>query len=51
MAALVALALFGIWAAVDNVHIGVLGFVTRGTGFLLLGGLLGHFADRAPLHL
>jgi PAS domain S-box-containing protein len=44
--ALVAVALFGLWAAVDNAHIGVLGFVTRGTGFLLLGGLLGHFATK-----
>jgi PAS domain S-box-containing protein len=44
VATLVAVALFGLWAAIDNVHIGVLGFVTRGTGFLLLGGLLGHFA-------
>jgi PAS domain S-box-containing protein len=44
--ALLAVGLFGLWAAVDNVHIGVLGFVTRGIGFLLLGGLLGHFATR-----
>jgi PAS domain S-box-containing protein len=31
---------------VDDVHIGVLGFFTRGTGFLLLGGLLGYFSTR-----
>ena len=41
-----AVALFGVWAAIDNVEIGVLGFFTRGTGFLLLGGLLGHFATK-----
>jgi PAS domain S-box-containing protein len=43
-AALLAVALFGLWSAIDDIQIGVLGFVTRGTGFLLLGGLLGHFA-------
>lgn len=46
VAALVAVALFGLWAEIDHIHVGVLGFVTRGTGFLLLGGLLGHFATR-----
>src|SRR5437870_3312190 len=46
-AALVALALFGLWSALDTAHhVGVLGFVTRGTVFLLLGGLLGHFATK-----
>lgn len=43
--AVLAVALFGIWAAADNVSIGVLGFFTRGTGFLLLGGLLGGFSS------
>jgi PAS domain S-box-containing protein len=46
VAALVAVALFGIWTSIDNVEIGVLGFFTRGAGFLLLGGLLGHFATK-----
>jgi PAS domain S-box-containing protein len=46
-AALVALALFGVWSASDSAHhVGVLGFITRGTVFLLLGGLLGHFATK-----
>ena len=46
-AALVALALFGVWSATDaSHHVGVLGFITRGTVFLLLGGLLGHFASK-----
>jgi len=46
-AALVALALFGVWSASDaSHHVGVLGFITRGTVFLLLGGLLGHFATK-----
>jgi PAS domain S-box-containing protein len=44
--ALAALALFGLWTAVDDVDVGALGFVTRGIGFLLLGGLLGHFTSR-----
>jgi PAS domain S-box-containing protein len=46
VAALAALALFGVWTATDNVDTGVLGFLTRGTGFLLLGGLLGHFSTK-----
>jgi PAS domain S-box-containing protein len=46
VAALVAVALFGTWAASDNVDAGVIGFLTRGTGFLLLGGLLGHFSTK-----
>jgi PAS domain S-box-containing protein len=46
IAALVAVALFGLWAAIDNVEIGVLGFITRGTGFLVLGAVLGHFATK-----
>jgi PAS domain S-box-containing protein len=45
--ALVALCLVGIWSATsDGAHIGVVGFLTRGTGFLVLGGLLGWFANR-----
>jgi PAS domain S-box-containing protein len=43
-AAALAVALFGLWASVDSFHVGVLGFATRGTGFFLLGGLLGHFS-------
>jgi PAS domain S-box-containing protein len=46
VAALVAVMLFGAWAALDNVETGVIGFFTRGTGFLLLGGLLGHFSTK-----
>jgi PAS domain S-box-containing protein len=46
IAALAALSFFGVWAAVDNIEIGVLGFITRGTGFLVLGGLLGHFTTK-----
>ncbi len=46
LAALAAVALFGTWAAFDNVETGVIGFFTRGTGFLLLGGLLGHFSTK-----
>ena len=45
-AAVAAIALFSLWTAVDEVEVGVLGFITRGTGFLLLGGLLGHFTTR-----
>jgi PAS domain S-box-containing protein len=45
-AALVAIALFALWSAIDGVGVGVLGFVTRATVFLLLGGLLGHFATK-----
>jgi PAS domain S-box-containing protein len=45
-AALVAIALFGTWSVADGVNIGVIGFFTRGTGFLVLGGLLGYFANR-----
>jgi PAS domain S-box-containing protein len=46
VAALLALALFGIWVAADDIDTGVLGFFTRGIGFLLLGFLLGHFSSR-----
>jgi PAS domain S-box-containing protein len=46
VAALVAISLFGLWAAIDGVEIGVLGFISRGTGFILLGGLLGHFTAK-----
>jgi PAS domain S-box-containing protein len=46
VAALVAVALFGIWVSADDVDTGVLGFFTRGTGFLVLGGLLGYFSNR-----
>jgi PAS domain S-box-containing protein len=45
-AAACALGLFGLWVAVDDIEVGVLGFVTRGSGFFLLGGLLGHFSSR-----
>jgi PAS domain S-box-containing protein len=42
--AALAVTLFGLWAAIDGFHVGVLGFATRGIGFFLLGGLLGHFS-------
>jgi PAS domain S-box-containing protein len=45
-AALVSIALFGIWSATDDFHISVVGFLTRATGFLVLGGLLGYFSNR-----
>jgi PAS domain S-box-containing protein len=45
-AAAAAVGLFGLWVAVDDIQMGALGFVTRGTGFFLLGGLLGHFSTR-----
>jgi PAS domain S-box-containing protein len=41
-----AVGLFGAWVAADDIEVGVLGFATRGTGFFLLGGLLGHFSTR-----
>jgi PAS domain S-box-containing protein len=44
--ALVALALLGLWAGIDDVDLGVLAFITRGIGFLLLGGVLGHFSSK-----
>ena len=44
--ALFAISLFGIWAAADNISVGPLGFVTRSTGFLVLGVLLGHFSSK-----
>jgi PAS domain S-box-containing protein len=46
LVALIGIGLLGLWAAIDNVELGVLGFFTRGIGFLLLGGLLGHFATK-----
>src|SRR6185503_17491126 len=46
IAAAAAVALFGLWAGVDDVNIDALGFVTRGTGFVLLGALLGHFSSK-----
>src|SRR4051812_45580267 len=46
VAALAAVALYGLWAALDDVQTGVLGFFTRGTGFVLLGVLLGHFSTK-----
>jgi PAS domain S-box-containing protein len=43
-AAALAVALFGLWAGIDGFYVGVVGFATRGFGFFLLGGLLGHFS-------
>jgi len=45
-AAAVAIGLFGLWAAIDNISVGPLGFATRGIAFFLLGILLGHFATK-----
>ena len=44
--AALAMGLFGLWVAVDNIHVGPLGFATRSIGFFLLGVLLGHFASK-----
>jgi PAS domain S-box-containing protein len=43
-AAAVALGLFAIDSAVGDEEVGALGFITRGIGFGVLGGLLGHYA-------
>jgi PAS domain S-box-containing protein len=45
IAAAAALGLFGVSIAIGDHGVGVLGFVTRGAGFALLGGLLGHYAS------
>jgi PAS domain S-box-containing protein len=45
-AAALGLALFGVWAAIDGVEVGVLGVISRAICFLLLGGLLGRFAEQ-----
>ena len=44
-AAAAALALFAIALGISDEHVGVIGFVTRGIGFGVLGGLLGHYAS------
>ena len=45
-AAAFALALFGVWAAIDGVEVGALGVISRALCFFLLGGLLGRFAEQ-----
>jgi PAS domain S-box-containing protein len=45
-AALLGLALFGIWAAAGEEQLTALGFLGRAGAFLLLGGLLGNFSTR-----
>jgi PAS domain S-box-containing protein len=45
-AAAIAIGLFGLWVAVDDISVGPLGFATRSIGFFLLGALLGHFATK-----
>ena len=45
LAAVVAIGLFAVWEqSNDDVSIGLLGYMTRATAFLVLGGLLGQFA-------
>jgi PAS domain S-box-containing protein len=44
--AALAVAMFGLWTGIDDIGVGALGFVTRGTGFFLLGGVLGHFSTK-----
>jgi signal transduction histidine kinase len=34
------------WGAVEAVHLGLLGYVSRGAAFLLIGGLVGHSSQR-----
>src|SRR3954453_11055248 len=46
IAAAVAVGLLGLWTAVDSIDINLVGFLTRGTGFVLLGALLGHFSTK-----
>src|SRR5262245_21841159 len=46
IAAAVAVALLGIWTTVDDVDLNTLGFLTRSTGFFLLGALLGYFSTK-----
>jgi PAS domain S-box-containing protein len=45
LAAAFAIGLFGLWTAVDDISIGLLGFTTRSVGFLVLGVVLGYFAN------
>jgi PAS domain S-box-containing protein len=45
-AAALAISLFGLWTAVDDIAVGPLGFATRSTGFFLLGVLLGYFSHQ-----
>lgn len=45
-AAALAIGMFGLWVAVDDISVGPLGFATRSIGFFLLGVLLGHFATK-----
>jgi signal transduction histidine kinase len=41
-----ALALVYAWGAIQTVHVGVLGYVSRGSAFLMIGGVVGHFSER-----
>ncbi len=45
-AAAFAFALVVVWGAVAAVHVGALGYVSRAAVFLLIGGLVGHSAQR-----
>jgi PAS domain S-box-containing protein len=45
-AAAIAVALFGLWVAIDDLGVGPVGFATRSIAFLVLGILLGHFATK-----
>jgi signal transduction histidine kinase len=41
-----AFALVFLWGAIEAVHIGTLGYVSRGSAFLLTGALVGRFSER-----
>ena len=45
-AAALALGLVGVWALDAQVHLGVLGVITRGVAFLAVGCVAGRFSDR-----
>ncbi len=45
-AAAFALALVLVWGAIETIHLGALGYVSRGAAFVLIGGLVGRFSER-----
>jgi len=45
-AAAFALGLVFAWAAIDSIHVSVLGYTARGAAFLVVGWLVGGYADR-----
>ncbi len=46
LGAAVGLVLVFAWGEVDSVHVGWLGYASRGAAFLLIGGLVGSFSQR-----